>query len=168
MEWTETLMDDKGSVSHTRDFMPLQVKKEMQNFPLSFSHSYETLSAIQNAKLSPNIWEKRTHFLLPPALVKTADLVEKSPNFFIASYSLLHPFTMQTLFHQLTCQRDICSYYRRQHIWVYVTLWWLSASTGGQSPFNSVNHWICVVHPPLNFQKQYQVIYELQRHLQCC
>jgi hypothetical protein len=55
MEWTETLMDDKGSVSHTRDFMPLQVKKEMQNFPLSFSHSYETLSAIQNAKLSPNI-----------------------------------------------------------------------------------------------------------------
>lgn len=51
-----------------RDFMLQQVRRKMQNFLLSLSHSYEMLLGIQNAELSTKIWEKINHSLLPPAL----------------------------------------------------------------------------------------------------
>lgn len=79
------------------DFMPLQVRRQMQNFFLSFSHSYEMPLAIQNAKLPTKIREKIIHSFLPPALVRTTGGVGTSPDFFFL-YPCLHPFTIQTVF----------------------------------------------------------------------
>lgn len=130
-EWTATLMDDRGSLSHTTGLYASASRKENAEFiSVPLTRRWNAVRYSECKAVYQNLSDDKPFF--PSACPGKNHRLGGNLSKFLYSVSLFTSFYYTNCFLSLTCQRGICYLYWSQCTLVCVTLWLFSANILGQ------------------------------------